>query len=298
MFNRLIIATDLSKDSSALINCLGALKVYGAEKILLLQSRTAVEILGMDNTYKAAVIAGYEEFLQKQKKTLEKEGYDVETRILSGSSPNEINRIAADEDYSAVVAGAERHSSSDEVYFSDLANDLIHSAKKPVMLVRLTKLKEQLREGLSSYVEKIGCEIGNHVLFPTDFSENADVAFAYISGMIAASAKKVTLLHVQDKTRITPHLENRIDEFNVIDNTRLQNMKKILQEKGNAEVETVIKYGSPSVEILDFIREKGVNLVVMGSQGRGFVKEFFLGSVSHNIARSSPSSVLLIPTKR
>mgnify|MGYP001375911633 CR=1 FL=1 len=298
MFDRVIIATDLSKDSNAILSCIGALKIYGTNKCLLLQSRTAVEIFGMDNTYKAAVIAGYEESLKKQKKILEKQGYDVEVRILSGSSPNEINRIAVDENYSAIVVGAERHSSPEEAYFSDLANDLIYIAKKPIFLIRLSRLMERLREGLSSYVEKTGCEIGNHVLFPTDFSENADVAFAYISGIIADRAKRVTLLHVQDKARISPYLENRIDEFNVIDETRLMNMKKIIQEKGDTEVEAIVKYGSPPVEILDFIRKNHVDLVVMGTQGRGLVREFFLGSVSHNIARSSPSSVLLIPTKR
>jgi len=45
------------------------------------------------------------------------------------------------------------------------------------------------------------------------------------------------------------------------------------------------------------VEDAEVKLVVMGSQGRGYVKEFFLGSVSQNIARLSPSSVLLIPTK-
>ncbi|WP_372963006.1 universal stress protein [Mesotoga sp.] len=46
------------------------------------------------------------------------------------------------------------------------------------------------------------------------------------------------------------------------------------------------------------VEDLEVNLVVMGSQGRGYVKEFFLGSVSQNIARLCPSSVLLIPTRR
>jgi len=36
----------------------------------------------------------------------------------------------------------------------------------------------------------------------------------------------------------------------------------------------------------------------MGSQGRGFIKEVFLGSVSNNVARHSAASVLLIPAVR
>jgi len=106
------------------------------------------------------------------------------------------------------------------------------------------------------------------------------------------------LLHVQDKERISPHLEDRINDFNEIDNARLQSMKKLLHEKGITDVDIILGYGAPAMEILRLVKELDIQLVVMGSQGRGYVKEFFLGSVSHKVARQSTSSVLLIPAKR
>jgi nucleotide-binding universal stress UspA family protein len=36
----------------------------------------------------------------------------------------------------------------------------------------------------------------------------------------------------------------------------------------------------------------------MGSQGHGFLREVFLGSTSHSIARLAPAPVLLIPALR
>jgi len=69
-------------------------------------------------------------------------------------------------------------------------------------------------------------------------------------------------------------------------------------EKKKAEVDISLSYGSPSVKILKIISEQKIFLVVMGSQGRGFVKELFLGSVSNNIVRHAKASVLLIPAKR
>ncbi|BCU06400.1 universal stress protein [Allochromatium tepidum] len=65
-----------------------------------------------------------------------------------------------------------------------------------------------------------------------------------------------------------------------------------------AEIGIEIAYGAPVTEILRVIREQGARLVVMGSQGRGFIEEIFLGSVSHNVARHSPAAVLLVPAKR
>jgi len=49
---------------------------------------------------------------------------------------------------------------------------------------------------------------------------------------------------------------------------------------------------------LKVIREQEVSLVVMGTQGRGFIEELYLGSVSHNIGRLAESSVLLVPIQR
>ena len=114
--------------------------------------------------------------------------------------------------------------------------------------------------------------------------------------MIAADgAKKVTLLHVQDLSRIAP---DRLEEFNKADELRLQELKKSLSATGSIEVDTKLLQGSPAVEIIRLVNEQKIPLVVMGSQGRGFVNELFLGSVSHNVARHSAASVLLVPAKR
>ena len=133
--------------------------------------------------------------------------------------------------------------------------------------------------------------------FPTDFSENAASALDYVSEMVVAGVQKVTLLHIQDKTKISPHLDDRLEEFNKIDKDRMHDTMKFLQDKANVKVGVIIKYGSPSVEIIKTAKELNIKLIVMGTQGRGFVKEFFLGSVSNNVAHQSESSVLLIPPK-
>jgi len=293
MFEKIIIAADTSKDSNIFINSLGGLKEYGTKKCLLVQFRSVDEIVDIAKAYNEAILAEYIVTLQKQKNALECLGFNVETRILTGFSPNEINRIAVEENYSLIVAGAQKYShAEDEILFSDLANDLIHNARKPILLVRL---EEDAVKGLIHDTEKLNCKISDNILFPTDFSANADLAFTYVIEFAACIANKITLMHVQDKSRISPYLDSRIEEFNGIDSGRLLSMKKTLQEKCDVSVETLIKYGSPAVEIMNMVSEKHVNLVIMGTQGRGYVKEFFLGSVSHNIARNSQSSVLLIP---
>ena len=68
----------------------------------------------------------------------------------------------------------------------------------------------------------------------------------------------MTLLHVQDAAKISPHLDERVEEFNRIDKARLEGMKKLLQDRGEIEVDVVVKYGSPAVEIIKTVEENGI----------------------------------------
>lgn len=292
MFEKFIVATDVSKDFLVSMSCVGGLKPYGAKKCLLIQFRDLNEIIDFSGVYSNELLYEYERTVARHKEEIEKEGFEVEVRVLPGFSPSQINRICSDEGYSLTVIASRKYSPSGEVNFGRMANDLIHAARFPVMQIRTEETVKTYDPDARETMDLTSC-----ILYPTDFSENADAAFKYVSEMASGIADEVTLLHVQDKSKISPHLENRIEEFNRLDEARLKGMKDMLEKQGKSKISTVVKYGSPSLEILRLTENLDVKLIIMGSQGRGYVKEFFLGSVSQNIARMSPSSVLLIPSK-
>lgn len=288
MFKRTIIASDFSKESMVLIASSGCLKEFGTEEILLLHFWGTLGIIGVDSFYRPNIYEDFEKNLQKQKIILENQGFKVETRILEGLSASQVNEIAIDEKYSLISVGSDKH------IFSSMANELIHNAQRPTYIFKISdekSKKENVQQKPSDYVT-------NHLLFTTDFSKNSEVAFNYLIEMIPIVKKKISIVHIQDEYRISPYLDDKIEEFNKIDLKRLKGMKKILLDKGCPDVEVVLKYGSPSLEILKSIKELSPEMIIMGSQGRGFVNEFFVGSVSHNIARSSDIPLLLIPANR
>lgn len=290
MFKNIIVATDLSPASYAVVNCLAGLKAYGAKHCLLLQCLSFQEAGSTALSYTTASLEG---MLTEQKRILEAQGFEVEARTVPGFAKQEINRVAAEEGYSLIVVGSQGQSLVGGAFLDGVAG-VMHSARKPVLLVPVKR-----REGEDNACEPVSrCSFTEHVLYATDFSEIADHAFTYVEKIAADGARRITLLHVQDKSRIESHLAHRLEEFNEIDRGRLQRMQDVLQEKSDAVVEIEILYGSPFVEIDRFIRERNVHMVVMGSQGRGFVPELFLGSVSHNVVRHSVAPVLLIPIKK
>jgi len=291
MFSRVIVATDLSPASFAVVNCLGGLKPLGARECLLLQCISMQEAASSALAYAEPVL---DERLTRQRDILTRQGFEVQTRVVPGLAKWEINSIATAEDYSLIVVGTQGHSLISEALLGGVAYGVIHNARKPVLVVPI-----ELMEGEGDdCVRATRCHFTEHVLYPTDFSENAAIAFTYLEKVVTDGAKRVTLLHVQDKERLGTHLEERLDEFNTIDQERLEALKARLQEKGDAEIDIELPYGIPLAEINRVIAERNVHLVIMGSQGRGFVKEVFLGSLSHKVARSSSAPVLLVPARR
>ena len=290
MFKNLLIATDLSPASDGVVGCLKELQALGVEKVLLLH---CLGIRHLDEM-KYLLLPAAEPRIREQKAVLEKQGFRVEAEITAGLPQFDINRVAAEKDCSLIVAGTIGQTMTDEIRLGGVASEVIHHATKPVLLIRLKVSVVQNKERCDVKCGKML----NHILFPTDFSDNAEHAFSYIRKLVKNGAKQVTLMHVQDKTHIEKHLKGRLEEFNQIDEERLERLKAELKKEGPAKVGTHLVYGSPITEILKKANGGQVSLVVMGSQGKGYISEIFLGSVSHAVARHADVPVLLIPAVR
>lgn len=64
-----------------------------------------------------------------------------------------------------------------------------------------------------------------------------------------------------------------------------------LQEVPRSNV--VVLGGSPAEAIVDYAQNNNCDLILMGSRGLGAVKEWMLGSVSHNVVQHSKVPVMI-----
>lgn len=72
----------------------------------------------------------------------------------------------------------------------------------------------------------------------------------------------------------------------------LETFRAMLPECFTSE-ELIVAEGRPAEEILVQVREKAIDLVVMGSRGSGALKRLLLGSTSEQVLREAPCSVLI-----
>ena len=290
MFSKVLIATDSSPASLAVVGCAKSLHRLGTRECVLAQCFLIRERVAFPDQIKAYI----ESTLDRQKGILERQGLRTTVVVNAGLPGTVIPRIATEQNCSLIVVGSHGHNLASEIFLGGTATEILHQATKPILIIRL-KVDEDTGQAVCAGES---CDFMRHVLYTTDFSDHAQRAFAYVSKLVECGARRVTLLHVQDKARLGTHLKDRLEEFNGIDRERLEMLRDRLKDMGDAEIDMEIPYGSPIDEILKRTGNRGASVVVMGSHGRGFISELFLGSVSHNVARHSEAPVLLIPGRQ
>jgi nucleotide-binding universal stress UspA family protein len=67
----------------------------------------------------------------------------------------------------------------------------------------------------------------------------------------------------------------------------------LLRERG-ADVESLVKHGAVTQEILQALTDGHSDLVVLGSHGRSRLAQLLIGSVSHNVAKHASCSALVV----
>lgn len=298
MFDKIIVGTNYSKAAFSLLECISGLAAFGVKEAMLVESsyipesETTVMPIPLDTSK-------MQDDLKQQKSYLEGKGFVVSTKLSPEPLKRAIIHAAEEEGASLIVVGAAKHTLATDLLFGGVANDLVHYSKVPVLVVRMTK-GEDMDDSVA-----VRCEFTNHVLFPTDFSINADHAFAMLKNL-AGSVKKVSIVHVsQDRyftetdspSLIKEYIEKK-DSEDVGKLELLKKMKEELEINSNIQVDTIMRQGNAYREIRNIVSESDVNLIIMGSQGSGFIAELFLGSVSHNVLRHADCSVLVIPAER
>jgi nucleotide-binding universal stress UspA family protein len=234
-----------------------------------------------------------EPLLKEKEKQLGEMGFRTRLEIPMGAPAFEINRVARETDASLIVVGTHGESLAKEFLLGSVAHRLLQLAEKPVLLLPITIFEG---EGGEKRCDVLCGDFFRHPLFATDFSEPAGRAFHYLEHIVTHThPPEVTLFHVQDQVRIHPHLVHRLDEFNRIDLERLEGLEARLKEWGASKVHKEMEFGRPGPLIVEKLRKGEYSMLVIASQGRGYMAEAFLGRVANHVVHRSTIPVLVVP---
>jgi universal stress protein A len=138
------------------------------------------------------------------------------------------------------------------------------------------------------------------ILVPTDFSRTSDLALQYAFDLATSLHTSIHLVHVIE----TPRYAASPDGYFVgladlqVQLTREaeQRLSEVQLQFGRGEVTatTQVAIGIPAECVVELARDRGSDLIVMGTHGRSGVAHFLMGSVAERVVRSAPCPVLTV----
>ena len=138
------------------------------------------------------------------------------------------------------------------------------------------------------------------ILLPTDFNDTAAVALKYAQAFAEVCGASMHVLHVLEdplpgwkpEGHVTP--VPRIRE-GMEEDARVQLGKVIsMEDRKRLHAELVTKWGNPFVEIVRYAKDHEIDLIVMGTYGRGPIARMLMGSVAEKVVRKAPCPVLTV----
>jgi glycine betaine transporter len=139
-----------------------------------------------------------------------------------------------------------------------------------------------------------------NILVPVDFSVHSNPAIEAAVDLSRRYDGLITLVHVYDAVAyalpegyvlFTP---SQFEQLIAALEQQLEATRKTAVDLGALRVDTRLLQGSPVKEITDYAERTGVDLIVMGTHGRGVVKHLLIGSVAERVARTAPCPVLTL----
>jgi nucleotide-binding universal stress UspA family protein len=156
--------------------------------------------------------------------------------------------------------------------------------------------------GLSTFINRNETMIElKRILAATDFSECSDHALRYACEFAEAFGAALHLLHVNEPPAAA------YSEFG-IGYVGVQELEEELKRGAAAKLETLpsspwqgklaltreVVMGTPFVEIVRYARDRDIDLIVVGTHGRGAIAHMLMGSTAERVVRKAPCPVLTV----
>ena len=138
------------------------------------------------------------------------------------------------------------------------------------------------------------------VLFPVDLSESSDKIVPYVQ---AVAERFGAQIHILFAARVFDHFTSIYvphPSINKFEKELIDGAEKRLYEfvdqhfKEFPHTKTSVVAGDPSEEVLNYIKEHEIDLVIMGTHGRKGMDKIIFGSVAERVVKSAPVPVMVV----
>ena len=148
-----------------------------------------------------------------------------------------------------------------------------------------------------------------NILAPTDLSLLSAKGLEYAGTLAKAIGAQLTVCHVVRTEEFVAHarlLEKGSGNSIVEEQLRhlVDQHRELLHDFVNRQLRSanadlviteVVEMGEPHSQIIDWIKPKAIDLIIMSTHGRSGLQRMMLGSVTEKVLRNAHCPVLVIP---
>jgi nucleotide-binding universal stress UspA family protein len=141
----------------------------------------------------------------------------------------------------------------------------------------------------------------HRILVPTDFSKHSQNALTYAIAFAEKFQAELYLLHVvQDLAVFVPDMVTvappPAPAMEQLTNAARQALDRVVRDHKleRFSLHREVREGAPFYEIVRFAQEATIDLIIMGTHGRGGLAHVLLGSVAEKVVRKAPCPVLTV----
>ena len=215
-------------------------------------------------------------------------GESVEIVVREGNATKEIVLLAEQLPADLLVLGTHGRSGFERLFLGSVTEKVLRSTRVPVMTI-------------PPPVTQPGPALYKTILCPLDFSDASTRALDYALSLAQEADARLILLHVIESllgeagASEMGHLS--VSEYRPISRRGCGGTAQICCSRTSpclVPPEERVTRGRAYREILKVAKDEGVELIVMGVQGKGALNRLVFGSTTHHVIREAGCPVLTI----
>jgi nucleotide-binding universal stress UspA family protein len=205
--------------------------------------------------------------------------------IEEGEPADVIERASASQDIDLIVTGIAREGpfASRPVILGRTVERLLRRVSVPILIVR-NRPRAPYR----------------HILVTTDFSEASAFALQVAINFFSHHTLHVLHAFAIPRAGALSDLHRHVEDFRQTHALELEEFlaSVVLPDEARRRLVRLVELGGAPHLVREYVRDRGADLVVLGTHGRGAMLEAFLGSTAKSILSSLPCDALVVRAPR
>lgn len=137
--------------------------------------------------------------------------------------------------------------------------------------------------------------MAQNILVPIDGSDSSDRAVEQAVTLAQIYEAKLNFLYVANINQLAINAALSDAILAAVKNAGQSLLDRAIQNVPDGiEFDAIQETGMPAVSILEFVRDRHIDMIVMGSRGLGVVEGVLLGSVSQYVMERAKCPVLIV----